>query len=215
MELNFNFGVSTKIDAINRVLDAIGSVGINSEEEIDWNIDAANADKLIDAMSEKVQVNLGKGWWFNRESFHKLSPDPVNGRVAVPSNTLSCLIKRQRGKVMKITTRANTLFDPVEFGYDMRPLVDSNGVLPCVLVVNLPFEHLPATAKHAITDASRFWFVNDKEGDQIKMQALQGSSNASYANLQAEDNRQSRRNILNNKMISNDMYLAGGNFNNN
>lgn len=215
MDINLNFGIDTKIDAINRVLDAIGSVGVNSEEELEYNIDAASADKLIDSISEKVQVNLSRGWWFNRESFHKLSPDAVNGEISVPSNTLSCLVKRQRGKHLMLTLRGNKLFDPTEYGYDMTPLVDKSGYLPCILVVNLPFDYLPASAKHAITDAARFWFVNDKEGDQIKMNALQKAADGSYSSLQAEENRQSRRNLLNNTRVQYDMYLAGGNFNNN
>lgn len=215
MDINLRLGINTKVDAINRVLEAIGSVGINSEEEIDWNIDAADADKLIDTMSQEIQVNMGKGWWFNREAFHKFTPDPVTGYVVVPNNTLSCLVQRERDNgVIPVTLRGTTLFDSENVGYDMRPLVNSAGVLPCTLVVNLTFDFLPATAKHAITNAARFWVVNDKEGDQIKMGSLKQAADASYASLMAENNRQRRRNMFSNKGIARAAHFIGG-YNNN
>lgn len=210
MDISLSLGIDTKVDAINSVLDAIGSVGINSEEEIEWNIDAASADKLIDKISQQVQTNSGKGFWFNKEMFHKFSPDPVSGKISVPNNTLSCLAKRQRGQKLQLALRGGTLFDPLEHGYDMRELVDSSGYLPCILVVNLPFEYLPSTAKQAITDVSRFWFVNDKEGDQIKMDSLNRAMQNSLQEVVAEDARQKRRNILTNGRVAHDVMKAGG-----
>lgn len=215
MDINLSLGINTKVDAINRVLEAIGSVGINSNEEIDWNIDAADASNLIDSMSQEIQTNMGKGWWFNREAFHKLTPDPVTGYVVVPNNTLSCRVTRNEdGSVTPVTLRGNTLFDSENLGYDMRSLVNSAGVLPCVLIVNLTFEYLPATAKHAITNAARFWVVNDKEGDQIKMGSLKQAADASYAAMMAENNGQRRRNMFDNKHINRAVNYAGG-YNNN
>lgn len=210
MDLNISFGIDTKVDAINRVLDAIGSVGINSEEEIDWNIDAASADKLIDSMSEEVQINMGKGWWFNRESFHKFSPDSVTGLVVLPNNTLSCLIKRGREKPLAITTRGTKMFDPNVYGYNMKPLVGSSGYIETILVVNLPFEDLPSSAKHTITNMARYWFVNDKEGDTTKLQTTREAAANSMSGLAAEDGRQRRRNMLNNPRVAYDMFKAGG-----
>ena len=215
MNINLDLGITTKIDAINQVLESVGSVGINSEEEIDYNIDASSADKLIDSVSQKIQDNSGRGWWFNREEFHKLTPNPVTGIVTVPSNTTSCKIKRNdRNQPLPVTLRGTRLFDTKNVGYDMRELVDSSGLLPCVLVVNLEFDFIPTTAKHAITDACRFWFVNDKEGDQIKMASHQRAANSSYISLQSEDAGQQRRNLLNNGRISSAINKIGG-YNNN
>lgn len=213
MEINLVFGIDTKKDAINSVLNAIGSVGINSDEEIDWNIDAADADNLINNLSQKIQSNNGKGWWFNREEFHKLTPDVVTGSVVVPNNTLSCYVQRVNGSLFPITLRGTKMFDAKNMGYDIRPLVDGSGKVPCTLIVNLPFDDLPSTAKHAITDSARFWFVNDKEGDQVKMEPLQQTANMSFAGMMSEDASQKRRNMFSNKYIANSVMLAGG-FNN-
>lgn len=215
MDINLNFGLNTKVDAINRVLDSIGSVGINSEEEIDWNIDASTVDKLIDAMSQNIQINAGKGWWFNREEFHKFTPDPINGFISVPNNTLACYVKRQSdGSILPVSLRGNQLFEASTNGYDMSSMVNSAGVVDCILVVNLPFDYIPASAKQAITDAARFWLVNDTEGDQIKLASLKQAADASYSSLMSENASQRRRNMFNNKYIAGNINRAGG-YNNN
>ena len=215
MDINLSLGLDTKVDAINQVLSAIGSVGINSEEEIDWNIDAAEADKAIDVISQKVQTNQGKGWWFNREEFHKLTPDPVTGNIVVPNNTISAFVRRlPSGAIQPISLRGTRLFDSKSIGYDMRSLVNSSGYIETILVVNLPFDYLPTSVKQAITDAARFWTVNDKEGDTVKMESLKGAADASYMSLLSEDASQRRRNLLNNKSIANTIAMVGG-YNNN
>lgn len=215
MNINFNMGLDTKVDAINQVLAAIGSVGINSEEEIDWNVDAADADKLLDSMSQRIQVNQGKGWWFNREEFHKLAPDKLTGNVVVPNNTLSAFIKRQpNGSILPVALRGKLMFETKNLGYDMRSMVNASGFLDCIIVVNLPFDQLPANAKQAITDAARFWTVNDKEGDQVKLQSLKQAADASYVSLMSEDASQKRRNMFNNKYIQNAVGKIGGMNNN-
>ncbi|CAM0031636.1 tail protein [Vibrio phage D530] len=214
MEITMNTGLNTKVDAINRVMAAIGSIGINSPEEIDWNIDASDADKLIDAMSQAIQTNQGKGWWFNREEFHRLTPDTTNGYVTVPNNTIACLIKRDNMDNQPITLRGTTLFDAKSLGYDMRNAANKDGTIHAILVMNLPFEYLPATAKLAITDAARFWVVNDKEGDKLKMDALQRAADASYTSLLSEDSGQKRRNMFDNSGIKWAVLRAGG-YNNN
>ncbi|WWT42371.1 tail protein [Vibrio phage Va-ZX-1] len=210
MDINLVFGIDTKIDAINAVLDAIGSVGINSEEEIDWNIDAADADKMLNRYSQVIQHNRGKGWWFNKEEFHKIDPDPVNGYVVVPQNTLVCLVKEQRGRKLPVNLRGNKLFDAKSYGYDMRNLTDTDGKLHCELVVNLPFDTLPTTAKQAITDTAAFWFQNNKEGDPNKMRNLEQAAKDSMISLQSEDARQRRSNMFDNPAARNTVYRAGG-----
>lgn len=215
MDINLELGIVTKIDAINSVLDSIGSVGINSDEEIDWNVDAADASRMIDNVSQQVQTNDGKGYWFNRESFHKFKPDDVNGYVNVPSNTLSCLVKRDnRGKPLPITLRGTRMFDAQSFGYDMRNLASSDGYVYCTLVVALPFEDLPATAKHHISVLSSFWTVSNKEGDQIKLNQLSQAVSIAENSLKREDGRQRRHNMFDNPSIKSAVHLVGG-WNNN
>lgn len=214
MDILMDTGLNTKVDAINRVMAAIGSTGINSPEEIDWNIDAADADKLLDTMSQAVQSNQGKGWWFNREEFHKLTPDTINGYINVPSNTMACFIKRDREGVKPITLRGTLLFDAKVLGYDMRSAVNSEGVLDVILVVNLPFEYLPTTAKLAITDAARYWTVSEKEGDKLKMDAMSKAADTSFTSMASEDAGQKKRNMFNNPWVQSTIGSVGGSSNN-
>lgn len=213
MESTLKLGITDKVSAINLIMSAIGMVGVNSQDDIDYNIDASDADKLIDSISQNVQINGGKGFWFNREEFHKFTPD-ANGFVRVPNNTLSCFIKRDRDLIVPINLRNYVLFDAREYGYDMRSAVQSDGKLHCTLIVNLPFDTLPTTAKHAVVDLARFWMVNDKEGDVTKLNTLKAQSDVSMIALMSEDNGQKRRNALTNPYIRYTVGKVGG-YNNN
>lgn len=206
----FTAGIKTKLDAINYVLAAIGSVPISSEEEIEEDVDAASASSMIDNMNQQLQNNSGKGWWFNRESFHKLVPNPATGKVTVPNNTLACYLNRSRSDVMSIALRGNTLFDPKEFGYDMRELVNSSGYLPCVLVVTLPFESAPASVRQAVAEFSRFWMVNQEEGDNNKMGPMKQAAEAALISVKSEDASQRKRNMFDNSGIARAVTRVGG-----
>ncbi|ARB11254.1 tail fibers protein [Marinomonas phage CB5A] len=214
MNSTLALGITDKVSAISYVLSAIGMGGISSEEDIDYNIDAGDADKLIDNLSQTTQTNGGKGFWFNREEFHKLEPSSTDGKVKVPSNTMSCFYKEDGGKPYPITMRGQYLFDTKELGYDMRSLVRGDGKLHCTLIVNLPFETLPPTAKQHIADLARYWMVNDKEGDQIKLAALEKQAVISRSALDTEEGSQRRRNMFNNPSVRYAMGRIGG-YNNN
>lgn len=207
---NLSMAVSTKIDAINAGLRALGSVGINSLDEVDSNIDASSVDKLIDQHSQNLQSNSGRGWWFNRESFHALTPDPVNGYVSVPSNTLAVLVHRVNGQPTPVTLRGQKLFDTQSLGYDFRNATLSDGKVHCTLVVCLDYDTLPPTAKQAVSDLACFWAVNDLEGDINKMKSYQMAAELSVQAVQSEDTGQRRQNMFNNPSIRNDVWLAGG-----
>ena len=212
--INFTLGINTKLDAVNYALAAIGSVGVSSEDEIEDDVDAAMASLIIEEVSQQIQTNSGKGLWFNKESFHKLLPDQTTGRVSVPQNTISCYLPKQNGKVITIALRGNVLFDPVNYGYDLRSLVNSSGVLPCTLVVVLPYAEIPTTVKQAVADFGRFWLVHNLEGDQVKMGPLKTAAEASLISVKSEDATQRRRSMFDNPSIANAVQQIGG-YNNN
>lgn len=210
MDSILSLGITDKVSAINHIMSSIGMVGISTEDDIDYSIDASDASKLIDNISQVVQSNGGKGYWFNRENFHKLKPSEVDGKVKVPNNTLTCTIKREGDTVVPINLRGQYLFDSEKHGYDMREAARSDGFLHCRLIVNLPFDTLPATAKHAIVDQARFWMVNDKEGDVTKMNSLKEQASISMVALVSEDRGQRRQNAFNNPNIRYTMGMVGG-----
>lgn len=215
MDTTLRLGITDKVSAINSILSSIGMVGINSEEDIDYNVDAGDADKLIDNLSQSVQVHLGNGLWFNREGFHKFTPEVGTGKVRVPNNTMSCKIKRSPDNtVTPVGIRGSLLFDAQVNGYDMSNSVWPDGLLHCELVVNLPFEALPTSAKHVIVDQARYWMVNDKEGDTVKLGTLERKMSASMITMLAEDTGQKRHNAFNNPYVSHVMNRVGG-YNNN
>lgn len=215
MSIELSLGITDKVSAINAILSAIGMVGVNTEDDIEYNVDAGDADKLIDRISQDIQSNGGKGYWFNRESFHKLQPNATTGVTTAPSNAMSVLIPRDvNNGVTAITLRGRKLFDPIETGYDMRPHAKGDGLIHCTIIVNLPFDTLPATAKSYIVDACRFWMVNDKEGDTVKLESLKSQILTSMTRLENEESSQKRRNAFNNPYTRNTLFRIGG-YNNN
>lgn len=68
----------TELDAINEILTSIGSDGVVTLEEIEQNIDASVADKMLKAVSQEIQQ---EGWDFNTIPTLTLSPDVNTGRI--------------------------------------------------------------------------------------------------------------------------------------
>ena len=68
----------TELDAVNEILTSIGSDGVVTLEEIEQNIDASVADKMLKAVSQEIQQ---EGWDFNTIPTLTLSPDVNTGHI--------------------------------------------------------------------------------------------------------------------------------------
>ncbi|AWD90618.1 tail tubular protein A [Pseudomonas phage Njord] len=205
-----------KLSAINAVLDAMGQSGISSLNEIDFHVDAGSINGYLDRYSASCQANGGKGYWFNKEEFHKLGPAPDTGRVVVPNNTLAVRMHHQpRNREVTLSIRGKHLIDLKEYGFDLRPLADPNtGLIPLDIIAFIDFDDLPQTAKDAIVDAVRFWYVHDKDVDQAKFNALNQQAQRSMISLQLEDSSHKKRNAFTNPHLRHPIAMIGGLSNN-
>lgn len=206
-----------RINAINRVLDAMGQTGISSLAEIDYHVDAGSINGYLDSYSATLQTNGGKGWWFNREEYHRLNPAPDTGRVVLPNTTLAVRLNRDiQNRNVKLAVRGKHLIDLQQYGFDLRALADEHtGIIPLTIVAYVDFDDLPQTAKDAIVDTCRFWYIHDKDVDQVKFQALQQQAQRSMINLQQEETSGTKRNIFSNRYNMDPLVQIGGFFNNN
>lgn len=207
----------TKLHAINRVLDAMGQAGISSLDEIDYHVDAGDINRVIDDISATIQTNKGKGWWFNQEGFHKLYPAPDTGRVTLPNNCLAVRMKRTHQlREVKLAKRGNHLIDTQEYGFDLTALADPKlKYIPLDIVAFVDFDDLPQTAKDAVIDTARFWYVHDKDVDQAKFTALNQQAQRSTIALELEDSTYRKRNAFQNPNLRHPMSQIGGFMNNN
>lgn len=205
--------LNTKLDAVNLCLAGIGREPVSSLATPD--LDAAMAVASIDQMSLEIQNNGGRGWWFNQEAGWRITPNNA-GEVRVPNNTLSILEARASfyDQGNRLAVRGNRVYDTDNHTFDLSESLDKGGAIEFTLLLLLPYEDLPATARSAISWAARRLFSDDTVGDPNQTQRELQNESRAMAMLQAEDTRARRRNYLkDNDRIRTKVGLIGG-FNN-
>lgn len=201
--------INTRLDAINYVLSCIGLAPVDSEDE--YNLDVAQAGGVIDKASRSVQNNKGRGYWFNRESNHKLAPDPVTGNVLVPNNTLAVYRFDNFNRPAKIATRGRALYDTNTHGFDMRGLVNNDGFVHLMLVTQLEYGDLPQTAKDAIAAQAGMMFARGNEMDMNRIKVLASEAEEAMWGLECEETTQSQANAFkDNRSMAQFGFIVGG-----
>lgn len=129
---------TTKLQAINTMLSAIGEPPINtlSSQRADSNI----AEQILDEVSREVQ---SYGWHFNTEINVTVSPD-TNGHIIVSENVARVDTDPAQYTDLDITLRGDKLFDRVS----------NSSVFTSSLVVSrvvmLDFEEMPEQARRYV-----------------------------------------------------------------
>lgn len=129
---------TTKLQAINTMLSAIGEPPINTlnSQRADSNI----AEQILDEVSREVQ---SYGWHFNTENNVTVSPDN-NGNIIVSENVARVDTDPTRYTELDITLRGDKLFDRVS----------NSSLFTSSLVVNrvvmLEFEEMPEQARRYV-----------------------------------------------------------------
>lgn len=201
--------VNTRLDAINYVLSCIGLAPVDSED--DYNLDVAQAGGMVDKVSRTIQNNKGRGYWFNREANHKLSPDPVTGNVLIPNNTLAVYRFDNFNRPAKIATRGRALYDTATYGFDMRGLVNSDGFVHLMLVTQLEYGDLPQTAKDAIAAQAGMMFARSNEMDMNRIKVLASEAEEAMWGLECEETTQSQANAFkDSRSMAQFSFVVGG-----
>lgn len=186
--------IDSKLEAVNVCMRAIGREGVDSLESGD--LDAEDANKIIDIVSQRFQYNQGNGWWFNREPNWNLTPDS-NGEVNLPNNALAVLqCYGLNDKKIPMTMRAGKLYSTWNHTFDLRSHVNRDGNIRLTLVRMLPFEHLPTSVMQAITYQAACEFIVSKDADRTKLQTHQVIASQLLTSVQAEQSAQKRLNML-------------------
>lgn len=189
------FGIiDSKLEAVNLCMRAIGREGVDSLDSGD--LDAEDANKIIDIVSQRFQYNQGNGWWFNREPNWNIAPDQ-NGEINLPNNTLSVLQCYGLNDLkVPMTMRAGKLYSTWNHTFDMRGHVNRDGRIRLTLVVMLPFEHLPTNVMQAIAYQAACEFITSKDADKTKLQVHQTIASQLLVSVQSEQSAQKRLNML-------------------
>lgn len=134
---------SSKLDAVNTMLEAIGEAPINDLTS-SGRLEVATASRTIDRVSQDVQ---SKGWWFNIEE-HTISPDPTTGELILPNNTLR-VDRTERNPADDdgdLVQRGSKLYS-----LKRRSSVDFQNDVEVSIVRLLSFDELPHSARNYIT----------------------------------------------------------------
>ena len=182
------------LSAVNLCLAGIGREPVPELDTPD--LDSAMALSIIEQVSLEIQANGGKGWWFNQESNWELQVAAGTGIVQVPNNTLSILEARSNlyDKGNHLTIRQGKVYDTKFHTFDLRHISETS--ITFYLVLLIPYEDLPVTAKNAIAWRSRRIFASDIVGDGAQDSREAMMEARAYQAMTSEHSRSTRRNAL-------------------
>lgn len=180
---------STKLDAVNEILSAVGSSPVNSLEDA-LNVDVLNAVRILDSVSKEIQ---SRGWDFNIEDSVALLPDDDTNLVPCPNNYL-----RFVSSGYKLIRRSGYFFDILSQTNEFP-----EGLTLDTLVRGLDFEELPEVFRKFITcRAARIFQMRYLTSDDLNKHLMTEESSA-YADIIDYDLTTGNYNILND-----DQYIS-------
>lgn len=167
----------TELDAVNRLLDAIGQVAVSSLTATATNALAERALKQLRDTSKSVQK---RGWHWNILKNYTLSPAPTTGYLELPLNALK-VDSVTTSKQADVVQRGRKLFDRVNHTYAFSaPLVVD-------IVEGLEWEDLPASAQWYITVKAARRFSTSTLASDSALKFTQDDEREALIDLEADD----------------------------
>jgi len=129
---------TTKLNAINTMLSAIGEPPVNtlSSQRADSNL----AEQILDEVSREIQ---SYGWHFNSEYKVTLAPDS-SGYIYISENVVRVDTNPNKYTDLDIVLRGNRLYDKVTNSYVFSSSIEVDRI------VMLEFEEIPEPARRYI-----------------------------------------------------------------
>lgn len=130
---------TTELEAVNLMLDVIGESPITTLQD-SAVVDAVKAKQVLSEVSRAVQ---SIGWHFNTEENYVLVPTVFEKEIQLPAN---CLQVRTvyPNETTDVAQRGQRLYDRQKHSFQF-----DNG-LTVDMIILLPFEELPETARYYI-----------------------------------------------------------------
>jgi hypothetical protein len=178
---------TTKLEAVNTLLSAIGESPINTLNS--GLVEATLAEQIVDNISRSTQ---SRGWSFNTDLEFKLSPD-LAGEVALPTNCLHVdMTSLRMSSTSDLVQRGNKLYDRVKNTFAIDDTIEVD------IVVLLDFEDLPETARRFITVRAARIFQDRTLGSDTLHGFQQDDEITAWADLQQAEAEVQDYNIFDN-----------------
>ena len=133
---------TTKLEAINTMLSAIGESPVNSLTS--GLVDAEQAETILNSVNREVQSMC---WSFNTDLKRQFVPD-TNKQIQIPSNILRIDMAQDKTDKLELVQRGTKLYNRASSSFFMDD--DITQVLMNAVVL-LDFEDLPEAARRYIT----------------------------------------------------------------
>jgi hypothetical protein len=185
---------STKLDAVNSLLTAVGEYPISNL--VDDVAEAQIAIQVLDEVSREVQ---SRGWSWNTRRKAKLTPD-TNNNILVPSNVTRLDPMTETGwvdRTKRYTIRDGKLYDMINFTATFEAAVYAD------MVYLWDFEDLPEEARRFITLDAQQRYMNRVVGADADMAQVQSQATRAWVALEQDEDLNADRNVLWDNPLSN------------
>jgi len=185
---------STKLDAVNSLLTAVGEYPItNITDDI---AEAQIAVQVLDEVSREVQ---SRGWSWNTRYKTKLTPNSSN-EISIATNVTRADATDEYGNIertKRYTIKDSKLYDMIEFTSTFEDPVYAN------LVYLWEFDDLPEEARRFITLDAQQRYMNRVVGADADMAQVQAQATRAFIALQQDEDINADRNVLWDNPLSN------------
>ena len=173
--------IMTELDAVNIMLNAIGSDPINSLPD-STDVDVANALRLLEKTSRSIQI---KGWDFNTGTY-TLYPNKNDNKILWDNSIMSYSSQDN-----------NTYVKRGDYLYDMTNQTDTfDKEIILDVIVAVDYEDLPSVFKTYVAVKAALDFQMRYVADQSVQPALQMDVMDAYADIVEYDINMSDVNML-------------------
>jgi hypothetical protein len=131
---------TTKLEAVNTILSAVGSSPVNSLAGAQSN-DVRVALSTLDEISREVQA---VGWHFNTDENVLLVPDGTTSEITLPASVVRCDLEDVNANGLDIAQRGQRLYDRTNRTYQF------SASLKATTVSLLDWDELPESARRYI-----------------------------------------------------------------
>lgn len=192
---------TTKLEAVNTLLTAIGEAPVNSLTS--GLVDAETAETILDSVSREVQ---SQGWNFNTDYEREFTLDS-NNQIIVPPDVLRIDMAERRTTSLDVVARGNKLYNRATNSFYFDSAISS---VKMNAVVLLNFEDLPESARRYVTIRSARIFQDRVVGSDVLHSFHQRDELVALVELKDADSQVSDHNIFDNYSVTSVIDRTGG-----
>lgn len=191
---------TTKLEAVNTLLTAIGEAPVNSLTS--GLVDAETAETILDSVSREVQ---SQGWAFNTNYLQEFTPNS-DLQIAVGPDVLRIDMAENRSTTIDVVARGSKLYNRAtnSFYFEATAAIKMN------TVVVLEFTDLPESARRYITIRSARIFQDRVVGSDLLHGFHQQDELRALVELKDADSLVNDHNIFDNYSVSSVIDRVGG-----